>query len=131
MNPSAMVKYWKLPRNHSGAWCQTLPCRSASGTQSMDRTSTPSAATGLESGWFSVLVASAMVGASCWSTLGDVLRTASGRCGEVLVHGEPATGPEVEDDGLPFVHAFLARVGGDEGLDVVAENRRVAEDLDQ
>ena len=28
MKPIGIVKYWKLPRNHSGAWCQTLPCRS-------------------------------------------------------------------------------------------------------
>ena len=24
MKPIGMVKYWKLPRNHSGAWCQTF-----------------------------------------------------------------------------------------------------------
>jgi hypothetical protein len=41
MNPIGIVKYWKLPRNQSGAWCQTLPCRSLSGIQSMDRTSMP------------------------------------------------------------------------------------------
>src|SRR5258708_5222801 len=41
MKPIGMVKYWKLPRNHSGAWCQTLPCRSLSGIQSIERVSTP------------------------------------------------------------------------------------------
>ena len=39
MKPIGIEKYWKLPRNHNGAWCQSLPCRSVSGTQSMDRTS--------------------------------------------------------------------------------------------
>ena len=39
MNPIGIVKYWKLPRNHSGAWCQIRPWRSVSGTQSMLRAS--------------------------------------------------------------------------------------------
>ena len=39
MKPIGMVKYWKLPRNQSGTWCHTLPCRSVSGTQSIERTS--------------------------------------------------------------------------------------------
>ena len=39
MKPMGMEKYWKLPRNHSGAWCQSLPVRSSSGTQSIDRAS--------------------------------------------------------------------------------------------
>ena len=41
MKPIGMVKYWKLPRNHSGACCQALPCRSLSGTQSIERVSIP------------------------------------------------------------------------------------------
>ena len=39
MKPIGMEKYWKLPRNHRGPWCQTFPCRSFSGTQSIDRAS--------------------------------------------------------------------------------------------
>ena len=38
-NPIGIEKYWKLPRNQSGAWCQILPWRSVSGTQSMLRAS--------------------------------------------------------------------------------------------
>ncbi len=41
MKPIGIVKYWKFPRNHSGPWCHTLPCRSLSGTQSIERTSMP------------------------------------------------------------------------------------------
>src|SRR5215469_1330013 len=41
MKPIGMVKYWKLPRNHSGAWCHTLPCRSLYGIQSIERVSMP------------------------------------------------------------------------------------------
>src|SRR5215510_1964573 len=41
MKPIGMVKYWKLPRNHSGAWCHNLPCRSVSGIQSIERVSIP------------------------------------------------------------------------------------------
>ena len=32
MNPIVIVKNWKLPRNQNGPCCQTLPCRSDSGT---------------------------------------------------------------------------------------------------
>src|ERR1700750_468900 len=38
-NPIGIEKYWKLPRNQSGAWCQIRPWRSVSGTQSMERAS--------------------------------------------------------------------------------------------
>src|ERR1022692_1739089 len=38
-NPIGMVKYWKFPRNHSMVCCQTLPCRSGSGIQSIECTS--------------------------------------------------------------------------------------------
>ena len=31
-NPIGIEKSWKLPRNQSGAWCQTVPWRSFSGT---------------------------------------------------------------------------------------------------
>ena len=41
MKPIGIVKYWKLPRNQSGAWCHSLPWRSVSGTQSIERTSMP------------------------------------------------------------------------------------------
>ena len=37
--PIGMVKYWKLPRNHSMLCCQFLPCRSGSGIQSIECTS--------------------------------------------------------------------------------------------
>src|SRR5215813_5960658 len=37
--PMGIVKYWKLPRNHSIAYCQFLPCRSGSGIQSIECTS--------------------------------------------------------------------------------------------
>lgn len=30
--PIATVYGWKLPQNQNGPWCQTLPCRSPSGT---------------------------------------------------------------------------------------------------
>src|ERR1700759_3946951 len=39
MNPIGIEKYWKLPKNHSGIWCQRRPWRSSSGTQSIDRLS--------------------------------------------------------------------------------------------
>ena len=39
MKPIGIVKYWKLPRNHSMACCQFLPCRSGSGIQSIEWTS--------------------------------------------------------------------------------------------
>ena len=35
------VNGWKLPRNQNGPCAQTRPCRSFSGTQSMDRDSIP------------------------------------------------------------------------------------------
>ena len=38
-NPIGIEKYWKLPRNQSGAWCQIRPWRSVSGTQSIERAS--------------------------------------------------------------------------------------------
>src|SRR3954447_5677080 len=37
--PIGIEKYWKLPRNQSGAWCQIRPWRSVSGTQSIERAS--------------------------------------------------------------------------------------------
>src|SRR5690348_2710805 len=40
MNPIGIEKYWKLPRNQSGAWCHSRPWRSSSGTQSIERRST-------------------------------------------------------------------------------------------
>jgi hypothetical protein len=44
--PIGMEKYWKLPKNHSGAWCQIRPWRSFSGTQSIERTSIARSAAG-------------------------------------------------------------------------------------
>ena len=69
VNPSAIVKNWKFPRNQKGPCCQILPCRSSSGTQSIERTS-------IEGVWIFVSVAAMKRPPSCGSPVARARFTA-------------------------------------------------------